>query len=147
MSADTVTLREGHNSVTLLPSSANGLAEVVGGNVHFAEDIVSCPVEGLSWIEAAKEEEIDGDTHISPFDLQVEEDGITGYLLTQFEDSDPLDVQFPRSEREAVDDEFELMNREDVRILSELINRPKERNHRSAKESRFRRRHSDTDAA
>ena len=147
MELPTVTLRERLNTVKLQPSE-DGTAVVVGGNVHYLKDRVSCPVAGMSWKEAAEEEVADGDTIMSPFDLQLEEDAITGFVLANFnDDSDPLDVEFPRSQSGSVEDDLYPEDADAyVRMVSGAINRPQARIHRRKKDSRSRRRRTDTAA-
>ena len=72
MSVLNVTLREGCNSVEVLPYG-DGTAVVLGGNVHHVNDRVLCPDQEMTWQDAAEPKE-GGDTHVSPFDLQLVED-------------------------------------------------------------------------
>jgi len=71
-----IRLTEGSMWVDLEPQ-IDSKARVVAGNVHQEGDIVACPA-GLSWSEAAEAAD-GGDTRVSPFDLELVGDSVTGF--------------------------------------------------------------------
>jgi len=72
----TIRLAEGSMWVELEPQTG-ARARVVAGNVHQEGDVVARPA-GVSWSEAA-EPGTGSNTHISPFDLELVADRVTGF--------------------------------------------------------------------
>jgi|GEM_PF-5178278 len=77
MSDGTVTLKEREDWLRLRPLE-DGHAEVLDGTVFAAGDLVAGP-QWLTWLESG-EEGRDGDTLVSPFQLELYYDSVTGWF-------------------------------------------------------------------
>ena len=135
MNVLSVSLKEGSNCVEVLPG-ADGVAVVIGGNVNRTDDRVVCPDPDMTWQDAA-EGVGNGDTRLSPFDLELVEDqsptAADFFWALEIEDEKSRGlfdaVAYSVDEAEA-----------DSRLLSEAVKFPDERRKKGAP---HRRRHSD----
>ena len=85
----TVRLAEGSMWVELEPQM-DSRARVVAGNVHQEGDVVARPA-GMPWDQAAETAD-GGGTRLSPFDLELIADSVTGFEYAPQADEGSLDT-------------------------------------------------------